>query len=1566
MDFLRGGPGKRDAAGQASSRVREEAPPTERTLADPEPLPKVAGPRYYSYKADSERLVSTAGFAAASATGAFHALVDARVSAPADIAGALEAYYRSAQQPVWVAQDDINDRAKAVLSLLDRAGEFGLDAADYKIAAPVLVTASVETAALAGADAPAVPASAPLANRDQALMQFELSLSEKVLLFAQDMVRGRIDPNRISGYHDMKRRDVRLSMVLPFIEKGPDAVGYLESLAPQGANFKTLKAELAKLRAEAADTANDIALPQTLLLKPGNSSADLPLVVAAIEKRGSQALKTQHAAAIAGYQKTPEYTPELVDLVKSFQSEVGLKPDGVIGAATLRKMAGHSPQDRIEKLIVAMEQARWLPDDLGQRYVFINQPAFRVYYHEHGAEQFSMRVVVGSKAHQTFFFQDEIETVEFNPYWGVPQSIIVNEMLPHLRRDPSYLDRMGYEVAVNGKAVPSSSVNWNGSTQNVSVRQPPSSDNALGDLKILFPNAHAIYMHDTPSKSFFQRDMRALSHGCVRLAEPRKMAAAVLGTTVQDVDGRIAAGKNVATKVPAKIPVYVAYFTAWPNKDGVVEYFDDVYDRDAAVDKAFVATSKARADVVDAVAYHDGAIAPAARAVDRAVDMLRIGLAHRKRVAAGSDAGKRLAASGNIAPVVMHEPLEELLGLSIFQADLAQLESAADHDPCALADEVGEILEGDRLQFGDSDRVIEAFNQDGMRLGIGTGSTAEEFVRLLAERVHDGLKVRGVPTSERTARLCLELGIPLMSLDELPELDLAIDGADEIDDRLTLVKGGGGALLREKIVAAACGRMIVIADESKLVPVLGKFPLPIEINPFGQKSTRIAIEKVASRLGLTGELSLRQAGDGIFTTDGGHYILDASFGRIPDAEGLAAELTRIPGVVEHGLFIGMASLAIIAGPAVSVPARAQEVSEAHLTAARQAIASLNVTDRFDNILPTLAEQLKAQFIQASPNFQNQISAIVDEQALALAPRRADLEKEAATIYAKAFSVDELKTISTFFNTEAGKKLLSTTPLVSRELGRAAEIWSNGISRDLASQSTQKLKGVIESNPMKMPAAESAPTAGATAPAQAPSQAPAPNLTFPKHKPKEIPMTAYDYDLFVIGGGSGGVRAGRVAASLGKRVGIAEEYRFGGTCVIRGCVPKKLLVYASQFHEHFEDAAGFGWTVGESRFDWNSLIAAKDREIARLEGLYRRGLETNGAEIFDSRAELVDDHTVRVVKTGATVTAERIIIATGGTANPHAALPGHELCITSNEAFHLERLPRSILIAGGGYIAVEFANIFHGLGVETTLIYRGKEILSRFDQDMRQGLHKAMVDKGIRIVLTDVIEEVSKGSDGLLTARTLCGEIIDVETVMLALGRDPNTAGLGLDAAGVAVNERGAVIVDDYSRTNVPNIYALGDVTDRVQLTPVAIHEAMCFIETVYKNNPTSPDYDLIPTAVFSQPEIGTVGLSEEQAAARYQEVEIYRAEFRPMKATLSGRTERMIMKLVVDAATRRVVGAHILGHDAGEMAQLLGVSLKAGVTKTDFDRTMAVHPTAAEELVTMYNPSYRIRNGERI
>ncbi len=461
------------------------------------------------------------------------------------------------------------------------------------------------------------------------------------------------------------------------------------------------------------------------------------------------------------------------------------------------------------------------------------------------------------------------------------------------------------------------------------------------------------------------------------------------------------------------------------------------------------------------------------------------------------------------------------------------------------------------------------------------------------------------------------------------------------------------------------------------------------------------------------------------------------------------------------------------------------------------------------------------------------------------------------------------------------------------------------------------------------------------------------------------MTQFDFDFFVIGGGSGGVRAGRVAASLGKRVGIAEEYRFGGTCVIRGCVPKKLLVYASEFAGHFKEAAGFGWTLGESRFDWAKLVAAKDREITRLEGLYRKGLENQKAEIFDSRAELTGPHGVRLAD-GRTFTAQTILLATGGRPNRHMALPGHELCITSEEAFDLARLPRAVIIEGGGYIALEFANIFHGLGSKVTVIYRGKEILSRFDHDIRQGLHAAMTEKGITILTEAKLEGVRRGADGRLHAILSNGMALDADEIMLAVGRLPNTDGLGLEAAGVSTDRQGAVIVDAFQRTSQKHIFAVGDVTNKVQLTPVAIHEAMCVIETAFKDNPTEPDHQMIATGVFTRPEIGIVGLSEEVAGRELGDLDIFRAEFRPMKATLSGSTEKMLMKLVVDAKTQKVVGAHVMGPDAAEMAQLLAIPMKMGATKADFDRTMAVHPTAAEELVTMYAPSYRIRGGVRV
>ena len=445
--------------------------------------------------------------------------------------------------------------------------------------------------------------------------------------------------------------------------------------------------------------------------------------------------------------------------------------------------------------------------------------------------------------------------------------------------------------------------------------------------------------------------------------------------------------------------------------------------------------------------------------------------------------------------------------------------------------------------------------------------------------------------------------------------------------------------------------------------------------------------------------------------------------------------------------------------------------------------------------------------------------------------------------------------------------------------------------------------------------------------------------------------AFDYDLFVIGAGSGGVRAARIAAKHGAKLAVAEEYRVGGTCVIRGCVPKKLLVYASKFAEEFEDAIGFGWTSEKVTFDWSTLIENKDKEIDRLNKAYIRNLEGAGAELILERAVVLDRNTVQLAS-GRKVTAKYILVATGATPFVPRHLPGHELAITSNEAFHLEKLPRRICIVGGGYIAVEFAGIFHGLGVETVLIYRGEKILRGFDEDLRDHLTAEMQKKGIEIRTQAHISRIEKSGEGVRVTLE-DGAAFGAGHVMFATGRIPNVAGLGLENAGVHVTPHYAVKVDEYSRTTADNIYAVGDVTNRVNLTPVAIREGHAFADTVFGGKDIKVDHKLIPTAVFSQPEIGTVGLTESQAREAHAKVDIYKSSFRPMKHTLSGRDERMMMKLVVDGETDRVLGCHICGPDAGEMAQLLGISLRLGAKKSDFDATMAVHPTASEELVTM-------------
>jgi glutathione reductase (NADPH) len=447
------------------------------------------------------------------------------------------------------------------------------------------------------------------------------------------------------------------------------------------------------------------------------------------------------------------------------------------------------------------------------------------------------------------------------------------------------------------------------------------------------------------------------------------------------------------------------------------------------------------------------------------------------------------------------------------------------------------------------------------------------------------------------------------------------------------------------------------------------------------------------------------------------------------------------------------------------------------------------------------------------------------------------------------------------------------------------------------------------------------------------------------------MSTYDYDLVVIGAGSGGVRAARVAASHGARVAVAEEFRVGGTCVIRGCVPKKLLVYASRFHGEFEDARGFGWDLGDARFDWPTLIANKDKEIARLEAAYRSTLDRWKVETILSRAVVTGPHSVRFLATGREVSARYIVIATGG--RPEVGtMQGADLAITSNEAFDLPHLPKRIVIGGGGYIAAEFAGIFAGLGSATTLVYRGPQILRGFDQDLRDDVSAAMQKRGVSIRTNAVFTALTRTATGIDVALS-DGRHIEADTVMLALGRRPNTAGLGLEAAGVELRPSGAVVVDAASRSTVPSIYAVGDVTERAALTPVAIREGHAFADTVFGSKPWTADHSLIPTAVFTEPEIGTVGQTEEQARAAHGAVDIYKTRFRPMKYVLSGRDERMLMKLVVHPATDKVLGCHVLGPDAAEIVQMAAIAMKMGATKRDFDATMALHPSAAEELVTL-------------
>ena len=454
--------------------------------------------------------------------------------------------------------------------------------------------------------------------------------------------------------------------------------------------------------------------------------------------------------------------------------------------------------------------------------------------------------------------------------------------------------------------------------------------------------------------------------------------------------------------------------------------------------------------------------------------------------------------------------------------------------------------------------------------------------------------------------------------------------------------------------------------------------------------------------------------------------------------------------------------------------------------------------------------------------------------------------------------------------------------------------------------------------------------------------------------------AYDYDLFVIGGGSGGVRAARFTAPLGYRVGLAEEYRMGGTCVIRGCVPKKLLSYASHGFEDVADLAGYGYDVATPTFSWEKLIAAKDKEIDRLENAYQSTLNGAGVEWFYARAYLEDEHTVVLTDTQSgevkKVTADKILIATGGYPTvPN--IPGHDLAITSNEAFHLDKLPERIVVYGGGYIAVEFATIFAGLGAETHLVYRGEMPLRGFDGDLRQFFFEQLQHhENLHLHMNDTITAMSREEDGSICAILDEGAKLYVDQAMFATGRSPNTPNDVCLHGQIEISARGAIKVDQYGQTSVPNIYAVGDVTDRVQLTPVALHEAMAFVKTVFQDQPTSMDHSNIATAVFSHPEIATCGVGEEEARKHHRRVDIYRSSFRPMKNTLSGNQSRSFMKLVVDHDTDKILGMHIAGRDSAEMMQGFAVAMKMGATKADFDATVGIHPTSAEELVTMRVP----------
>ena len=552
-------------------------------------IAKISAPSYYTYKADGLRrvdfslLASTAQSASLDALSigtAFRASVAGldgyELLAEADVAKALSDHYVTHPDFIWVTDGAPNERAREAIRVLGEAASHGLAPVDYNVSVPG-----------------PKPASADAAQRAAEMIRFEMALSARVLRYVRDAQNGRIDPNRISGYHDFPPKPLDMVTLLDTLADTDGVRAKMESFHPQSREYRALRVELEALE---ASTENEIVVDAKLLLRPGESNPELVNLLSIVSRDLDDEMGGEYGEVLSRLSRSETYAPDLVPVIKAVQERAGLKPDGVIGPRTVATLAGTSKADRLQKVLAALEQLRWMPSDLGSTRVFINQPAYTASYIEDGQEKLNMRVVIGKTSNQTSFFYDEIEQIDYNPYWGVPQSIIVNEMLPRLRRDPGYLDRAGYEVTdAKGRRISSSAVNWGqyGSKVPFSVRQTPSEANALGELKILFPNKHAIYMHDTPAKDLFSRDMRAFSHGCVRLAQPREMAAAVLGTDVDYVAAKLKKGHSFE-KVERKIPVYVAYFTAWPNKNGTVEYFGDVYDRDARLQDAFDTTEAVR------------------------------------------------------------------------------------------------------------------------------------------------------------------------------------------------------------------------------------------------------------------------------------------------------------------------------------------------------------------------------------------------------------------------------------------------------------------------------------------------------------------------------------------------------------------------------------------------------------------------------------------------------------------------------------------------------------------------------------------------------------------------------------------------------------------------------------------------------------------------------------------------------------------------------------------------------------------------------------------------------------